>query len=347
MPPGIAMLPSAELLRTADYIRVLRPHLPREAFAPRPHDLRRVAVHLAIVAGAIAGLRFTPQAWLWPLWGLVIGHGIACLAFLAHDLTHGAMVRSRPGRRALELLLWGLNVTPPTMWRRLHNETHHHETNTVHDTDRLFRAREETPLRRVYTMLLYPHNETLGGAPLVMIHFLTYIARHLVSSFLPGDQRLPIATAKPRYSRGDRRRIAVELVVILALQAGIYFGVGGGWRYLWAAPVALLVTSAVVMTYIWTNHLLNPLCEHTDPVVGSTTVIVPAWMNWLHANFAYHTEHHVFPTMSPRYYPLVSRLLQEHFPDRYNRLTLREAWRRIWRHGKYIDEPVAQPSRSR
>jgi fatty acid desaturase len=336
------MVPAADLLTTADYIRVLRPHLPRAAFAAHPGDLVRVAFHLAIVAAALVGLRFTDIVWLWPVYTLVIGHEIACLAFHAHDLTHGALVRSRPVRRGLELLLWGLNVTPPTMWRRLHNETHHHEANTVHDTDRLFRASEETRLRRVYALLLYPHSETLAGAPLVMIHFLTYIARHLVSAFLSGEQRLPIATAKPRYARGDRARITLELAVILALQVGIYFAVSGGWRYVWAAPIALLITSAVVMTYIWTNHLLNPLCEHTDPLVSSTTVIVPGWMNWLHANFAYHTEHHVFPTMNPRYYPLVSRLLQEHFPDRYNRITLGEAWRRIWRHGKYIDEPAPQ-----
>lgn len=328
------------LLTTADYARVVRPHLPREAFAPQPRDLGRMAFHGAVLAAALAGLRFTDVPWVWPLFCLVIGHAIACLAFLAHDLSHGSIVRSRAVRRALELVLWGLNVTPPTMWRRLHNETHHLETNTVHDPDRLFRASEETRLRRIYTQLLYPHNETLAGAPLVMVHFLTYIARHLLSALMPGAQRLPVTTAKPRYARGDRRRIAGELVVIALVQAGIYFAVGGGARYLWAAPIALLVTSAVVMTYIWTNHLLNPLCDHADPLVGSTTVVVPAWMNWLHANFSYHTEHHVFPAMSSRYYPVVSRLLQEHFPERYNQLPLREAWRRIWRHDKYIEEPA-------
>lgn len=340
-----AMASSPALLPASEYIRVLRPHLPRAAFAPHPWDLARVALHLAVITTAVAGLRVTPP-WAWPLFSVVIGHGIACVAFHAHDLSHGALVRSRRLRRFLELLLWGVNVTPPTMWRRLHNETHHHEANTVRDTDRLFRASEETRLRRIYTLLLYPHNETLAGAPLVMIHFLTYIARHLLSAFLPGDKRLPVATGKPRYARGDRWRIGGELLVILALQAAIYFGCGGGWRYLWAGPVALLITSAVVMTYIWTNHLLNPLCEHADPLVGSTSVVVPRWMNWLHANFSYHTEHHVFPTMSPRYYPLVAELLQRHFPDRYNRLTLGEAWRRIWRHGKYIEEHAPAPDRN-
>ena len=61
-------------------------------------------------------------------------------------------------------------------------------------------------------------------------------------------------------------------------------------------------------------------------------------MDWLHDNFSYHTEHHVFPSMNPKFYPEVSRLLQEHFPERYNRIPLREAWRRLWLRDEFIDE---------
>jgi hypothetical protein len=35
----------------------------------------------------------------------------------------------------------------------------------------------------------------------------------------------------------------------------------------------------------------------------------------------------------------VSRLLQQHFPDRYNRIPFGEAWRRIWAHDEFISEP--------
>lgn len=42
--------------------------------------------------------------------------------------------------------------------------------------------------------------------------------------------------------------------------------------------------------------------------------------------------------MTPRFYPVVSLLLQAHFPDRYQRLPVAEAWRRIWRGGEFIVE---------
>lgn len=45
-------------------------------------------------------------------------------------------------------------------------------------------------------------------------------------------------------------------------------------------------------------------------------------------------------------YPEVSRLLQAHFPDRYQRLPFAEAWRRIWQGGEFIvEEPTISQGR--
>ena len=55
-------------------------------------------------------------------------------------------------------------------------------------------------------------------------------------------------------------------------------------------------------------------------------VAVPPTFNWLHSNFSYHAEHHLFPAMNSDYYPLVSDLLREHFGEHYHRLTIGSAW---------------------
>ncbi len=142
---------------------------------------------------------------------------------------------------------------------------------------------------------------------------------------------------KPRYTVRQRFTIVGELIWLVVLQLGIWNLVGSEWaRYAWASA-GLLVASAVAMAYIFTNHFLNPLCEHADPLVGSLSVIVPPWVDWLHGNFSYHTEHHLFPGMNPRHYPEVSRLLQAHFPERYNRIPFGEAWRRLWLMGGFIE----------
>jgi len=328
------------LMRAADYARVIRPLLPDKAFSPCASHLWRVVAHAGVVAAGYLLIRGANAWWHGLLCSLLIGHSLGCLAFLAHDLSHHSITTSKAWRRILELLLWGLNLISPTMWKRIHNQTHHHETNTVNDPDRQFRRNEQTSHTWIYNRLLYPSRETLHGNPLPLFHFVTYILRHLITSLLPGRMKLPIVTHKPDYSARQRLGILRDWLVILALQVGVWHLVGGNWQaFMWAAPIAVLWSSSVVMLYVFTNHFLNPLCEHTDPLVGSTSVIVPRWMDWLHDNFSYHTEHHLFPGMNPRWYPQVSELLQQHFPDRYNRLPLGEAWHRLWRHDEFIDEP--------
>ena len=333
------MKPDMELKTTAEYIAVLRPLLPSQAFVPSAWHLWRIALHLAVIAFGYALLFLIDSWWAGLPVSLLIGHSLGCLLFLAHDLSHSSIVRNLPVRRSLELLLWGLNFIPPTLWRRIHNQTHHVETNTVHDTDRAYRVSEKTAAIWAYNRMFFPNRRTPFRHPLVLVHFVTYVVRQLVTALLPGTLKPSIVTAKPHYSARQKIAIVVELLFIGALQLGVWHLLGAdARRYALAVLLPVCVASAVTMSYIWTNHILNPLCEHTDLLVGSTSVIVPHWADWLHDNFSYHTEHHVFPAMNPRYYPAVSRLLQQHFPDRYNRVAFDEAWRRIWQQEEFIRE---------
>jgi hypothetical protein len=42
--------------------------------------------------------------------------------------------------------------------------------------------------------------------------------------------------------------------------------------------------------------------------------------------------------MSSKYYPLVSDVLREQFPERYHRITYRQAWRQLWKGELFIVE---------
>jgi fatty acid desaturase len=125
--------------------------------------------------------------------------------------------------------------------------------------------------------------------------------------------------------------IAVELVVIVLFQLGLFALAGFDLAaYVWCGPVPIAVSSAFTMAYIFTNHYLSPITPVDDPVLGSASVAVPRWVDWVHAHFSYHTEHHLFPTLNSSYYPHVSRLLQQEFPDRYQRVPFTAAWCRLW-----------------
>lgn len=128
----------------------------------------------------------------------------------------------------------------------------------------------------------------------------------------------------------------MEIVVILLIQLLILHAVDYNvWSYFWLGPFTVYVCSAILSAYISTNHGLNAIVDDTDPVLSSMSVRVPRFLDFLHSNFSYHTEHHVFPSMNSSYYPMVSKLLREHFPERYNRMDFREVYTEVWRASPY------------
>src|SRR5687768_10704119 len=284
----------------------LRTLLPKEAFNPNARKLVWAGAHLAMIGLCLVALGKTEASAFRALISIVIGHSMACLAFIAHELSHGSIVRSRAVIYPLELLFWGLNCIPPTVWRRVHNHSHHGHANTPIDPDRRFLAAEETPVCRWYTLLFYPQRGSSRFNPLVALHFVPYIVRNIIAAFWSGP-KLAIVPFVPSYTWRQRFAILFELTIIGSLQYLIFISVGSFSKYIFAGPVALCVTSAVVMCYVFTNHFLSPVSETADPLDGTTSVIVNPLFDHLHQNFSYHTEHHFFPRMNSAYYPLLSR----------------------------------------
>ena len=315
-----------------DYVREIKAGLPPRAFLPAPQKLWIMLAHLALVVAAYVVLRFHSTVIIGLPLALVIGHSLACLGFLAHELAHGAIVRSRPLRYALEFFFWGITLIPATVWRRVHNQTHHIHANTPGDPDRPFLPTEETVRTRWYTRLFYPNRRSLPWNPLVALHLVGYTTRNVVAAFYRPPGKPDVVPAVPRYSVRQRVFIALELLGILSIQVGVFLLVGRNWvAYLWASPVAYAVTSTVAMGYIFTNHFLNPITETHDPLLGTTSVSVPSIMDRIHVHFSLHTEHHLFPGMNSDFYPQVAAALKEQFPERYHHLPLWSAWRQLWK----------------
>jgi fatty acid desaturase len=167
---------------------------------------------------------------------------------------------------------------------------------------------------------------------------MAYIMRNVYAALLEGGSKPSFVPYKPRYSPRQRLMILLEMTWIIALQVAVFQFIGYDWlRFMIISPLALIIASGIAMSYITTHHFLSPYCEHTDPVIGSLSIIVPKWVDLIHDNFSYHTEHHLFPAMNPRYYPMVSLLLIQHFPDRYRRITFNEAWDRLWQKEQYLN----------
>lgn len=107
--------------------------------------------------------------------------------------------------------------------------------------------------------------------------------------------------------KGTRRERVVTLAqYLLPLTIWLSLGMWLGWMQ-WAFfyLIPLFVGNFIVIAYIATNHLLNPLLQEDDPIAGSLTVTTWRVIDILHLNFSYHTGHHIFPAMNPKYAPHV------------------------------------------
>jgi fatty acid desaturase len=314
---------------TALCIRRIREQLPADAFRPAHRRLWHVPVHGTIVVAGYVMIRSWPA--LGPMAAVLIGHSLACLAFVAHEISHNAVVRHRGVKRSVEFVALGINMVPPTMWNRLHNDAHHSHANTVDDPDRPYLEDERSAATAAYSLLTMPTREGVRANVLVFAHFVTYLSRHITAVFYPGDAKPGLLTSKPRYQPGERSAILCELALMLGLQYGVWVIAGRSWlNYLWASPVALCVASAVIVSYVFTNHFLNPISHELDPLAGTTSVRVPRVFDILHSHFSFHTEHHLFPSLNPDYYPLVSRALKTDAPEVYRQIEFSDAWRALW-----------------
>ena len=313
---------------TANCIRTLRPLLPDAAFRPAPRKLALAGLHVTMVVAGWLAIRCLPSAF-WPVAVLFIGLSLSAIAFLGHEAIHGSVVRNRPLRAAVEILLWSLLLMPRTVYKRVHH-LHHRNTNSEQDPDRRFLADELTGARSLYGRMFFPHRQWRYGASW-FLHFIAYSVRHTDAAFSLRPEELPLVTAVPRYTLRERLAIGFELAIILALQLAIWFLIAHPsahprLAYVCAVPLPVMIMSAFVSFYFFTNHGLKPVSEDADVLGGSTSIAVPRLFDWLHSNFSYHVEHHLFPAMSSDYYPLLGELLRQHFGRDYHRVTASSAW---------------------
>lgn len=333
-----------DTLPAAAYWQVIKPLLPRAAFDPAPERVWVLFLHLLIVgAGMVVSIEsqhLAVQLLLIP----VIGHGMAGVTFLAHDLSHGSIIRSAKRRYPLEVLSWALIYTATTMWWKVHVKTHHLHTQTARDSDRIPFQREKNLGTELFKPT-YPHREMPWWNPLVGLQVALYVVgNNLVSLRYGLDPKRPDSPYVYAYSKKDWVKVLFECVFLVGLHGAIYWAAGGFLGFLLVDLLPFCFGSSIMMAYIATNHGLNPLTETVDPLVGSTTVEVPRLVAALHSNFAYHTEHHLFPAMDPRWYPEVGRLLRAYFPDRYRSAPIGEVWRQLYDRSPYLEDPPAQPT---
>lgn len=332
-------------MNIAGYRKLLDPVVQAQSFRRQPGLLGHLAAHLLLVTGL--GLFAATHVASLPFWALVglgvlAGHSVGILAFVGHEIGHGAVVAQRQLRWLTGCLAWTYGLfTNTAVQGRAHNLLHHGHGNALQDPDRrptLDEAAKDWVDAWVATWI-FPNSRTpwcfglLGFHASLCGYHIKLLTHSLARTGSRFDTRMP-----PKVRALAAFEFLWSASVYLALWALAGFS---PWMalYLW---VMYATATTVDGLYIATNHLLCGYDEHEhDPVQQTVSLKLPAWIDFLHLRFSHHTEHHLYPTAGPAHYPVIRQALRTHFADRYLELTMPQAIRLLFQSPLAIAGPNA------
>lgn len=287
----------------------LRRAMPPESFQPQPlRGVIALALVPVMVALGWAAASGRLPGWACLLISFTLGQLLVVVGFAAHEALHHSVFRSRVLEDVLGWVGFGPWLVTPGLWRAWHVQAHHSAANIhVRDPD-ILPYQDEWHTQRFARLF---HAISPGsGSWLSYISFgLFFTAQGQV--FLWHYSRLP----RFQHVRMNRTRERALSVLLALGWVGLGWAMGlRGAFYVLILPQ--LFSNITLMLYIATNHWLQPASEDTDnPFVNTASVRTHPVVDWLHLNFSYHQEHHVFPAMSPRFAPLLRDKLRALNPE--------------------------------
>jgi fatty acid desaturase len=296
--------------------RTIQESLPSEAFQPQPvRGIMFLIIHLplAILLWWVY-INLNLPWYICILITLVLSQIYTVGGYVAHEAIHGAVVRSNLGIFILGYIGFLPFFISPTLWKFWHCQCHHGNTNNKLDPDVVgtLDAYSENPLVRLRS-LFSPGTH----------HWISYLGLFCLFT-LEGQYVLWFWKTKVDWVRKLRfNRVMAKLetlsMFIFWIMLGIYIGL---LPSLYLIILPMLLANFTQVSYIMTQHFLRPLntTHNNDPLDNTISVITHPFVDFVHLNFGYHLEHHLFPSMSSKYAPKISKILQDKFGDRYIRL---------------------------
>ncbi len=306
-----------------NYRNSVKKALPPEYLQPEYASLLWFIPHSAIIGVGLWLLTAHFSWWTAPIIALVIGHSFACMGFVSHDICHGGTIKNL----VLRDILAGVGFSPfgigPYLWRRWHNADHHNNTQVEGvDPDHLFTIED------------YKHNSVLRA-----LYRLSPLARNLIIfssfSYRMTQQTLRMVVTYLRSPKStNRQRLVIVAETIIPMAAWVTLtAMLGSQVLIWGYLVPLMVGNVIAISYIATNHFLNPLADDRDVLATSLSVTLPKPFGWLdswHSHFGAHVAHHLFPQAPARYVRQIEEEIARQYPDRFHCMPITTALRLLW-----------------
>ncbi|HEX9745235.1 MAG TPA: fatty acid desaturase [bacterium] len=239
---------------------------------------------------------------------IVLGLIYSSFALFGHEIGHGAVVKSKTIQHFSLYLTFLIFFLSPTLWFVWHNGVHHGNTN-IDDADPDipgFLHKFENILIMRTIQRLFP-----GTRHWLCIFYLpTFFTLH-------GQAILWHRSKHPLFNRLNRTVAFTEMFIMLGFWIALGIAVGFV-NSIFMIIIPMMISNAIAMSYIATNHQLRSLSEERVDILDNTmSVSTFKVLDIIHFNFSHHVEHHLFPSMNSRYLPRVRKSIIDLEPDRY------------------------------
>lgn len=303
---------NSELKALTFYQQELKKLLPQEVFERTPSRIFIFISFFAINLSLIYLISAVNPAWYFKLLAaFAIGQLNASLGFFAHETLHGQIFKSK----FLQDVIGFIGLTPflvsPTYWRFWHNTLHHGNTQLIYKDPDAF------PTLSVYKrskFMRFVFNLSPGSkTPFSYFYFFYWFSFQSVlnQSYMRFKNKM--------WQNMDHARVTKEFVPMCIFAAG-YIYWAGTENLLWLVIIPLCVQNYTILSYISTNHNISPLTKINDPLENSLTVTTNPIQDFIHLNFGYHVEHHLFPRVSCRHAKTIHNLLKQNYPTKYKHM---------------------------
>jgi fatty acid desaturase len=303
--------------------RLLLRELPKDVLKAYPLRLMYLGVQTLVSVLAVAAIVELRLAWPIDLaLALVIGHCWGMNGLAGHEILHGSVVRNRGLQDVLGFVSFLPFLISPTFWRYWHNNQHHSHT------QKLLKDPDAYPTHRIFKhskfmQWMFPFTPGSKFKRSYLYLFFWFSFNVQIAQFY-------FRFRNDMFEKLDHRRVNYELALGIALTFA-FLAYAGPSHWLFVAVVPFLVQNYLVFSYISTNHNLSPLTKENDPLANSLSVTNHPILEFLHLNFGYHVEHHLFPSMNPRHAKAVHQILKKHYPETYQVMPKWQALKELYR----------------
>ena len=307
-------------MKNKQLIKEIRADIGKEAFPQTPLRLFWLPVFFLFLALSIYGLQMG-SVFVSILCSLLIGYTFAAMAFLFHDLRHGGIIKNSKAINVFsQLLIWPSFVSS-RFWDFWHNQLHHRhhlmENRLLKEypTDSFVKG---TWLQNIIQRLSPPQT----GFRAFIYLFFWYVP------FIVLIQSMLLFQAK-RFKGLKRHEVVLDVLLHLVCW-GIWINITGLNNVLWAVVIPLFVMSYILSSYVVTNHHPALVGMSEEKILNTCSVTVNPILQFFHLEFGLHTEHHLFPDISPQHLPKVRQKLLLKYSEHYCSLEKTAALKNIY-----------------